>query len=174
MKVIHRYIMPALLGITLASCSEPFPDLISPELAEKYDQTTMTYYSPSMIAASGLLDTTGELAGFLDGLHDIIILKSTTDEKDSTVYPTALSIAEDIDALELTPVVPSMYRSQSSIQIFGKSTADDQLTYLLIVIHNDPEIQLVEIRGDQLRQKLMGLVLRALKNPSSINLPFLE
>ncbi|NVK27626.1 MAG: hypothetical protein HWE14_06260 [Flavobacteriia bacterium] len=169
---MSKFIALLLLGCLAVSCTSEYPDLVSPNLHEEYSRVgSLSYFSPSMIMAASKLDSAGTMSSMFVGIHDACMYDIQTERLDSTRQSIPTEIMERIDALELESLLPPVYRGTGSFQLLGNKT-EGGLNYILFATQNDEGLHIIEMRGDNLQNKMMSLIRSGLTTGSTNLLPF--
>ncbi len=168
-----RIVLYLPMFILLAvGCNSPQQELKGPEWADEYRRAQTRYFSRSMVEAMSHLDSTGIIGDSFTGIHDVFQFTLESDMLDSTNENASIKIMEDIEAMELESILPPILERATQIKAMGKSV-DGDIKYVIIAIHQDPEITVFELRGTHLKETLIKAMMSAFmsENPSSI--PFM-
>lgn len=167
-----KYIAILLFACLAVSCTSDYPDLVTPDIHEEYTRVgNFSYFSPSMIMAASNMDSSSSMSDMFVGIHDACMYDITMERLDSTEYSIPTEIMEKIDAMELESLLPPVYRGTGSFQLLGNKS-DNGLNYILIATQNDEGLHIVELRGDNLQNKMLSLMRAGLQSGSTNLLPF--
>lgn len=170
MKLFWKITSALSALIFIAGCSSPMSEFQGPNWKQEHPRGSLKYYSPSMIEVMGDLDTTGMLSSSFEGVHDVCMYTLDSNMVDSSYAGVASGIMEEIDALEMESILAMSMGN--SFKVVGE-TVDGDTKYVLIAIHQDPAITVIEIRGNNLKSTLTKAIMSAFQGNNQSSIPFL-